>query len=86
MKPRPIWIACLVRGGPFPDERRVYLKTDFGDEWFGFVQVRNLKAHGEGDTDHVAGRIVEDAEGYVVAQVYGSSPASGAIRIGAPTG
>ena len=37
-----VWIPCEVRGGPFPDERRVYVGTEIG-EWFGFVNISQLE-------------------------------------------
>ena len=37
-----VWVPCEVRGGPFPDERMVYIESKVG-EWFGFVNVSELE-------------------------------------------
>jgi len=37
-----VWLPCEVRPGPFPNEKRVYVKL--GDaEWVGFVNTRALR-------------------------------------------
>ena len=37
-----VWVPCEVRPGPFPNERKVYIKLD-NSEWFGFVDVLSYK-------------------------------------------
>ena len=43
IKPRmTVWLPCKIQNGPFPSERRVYVRV--GDsEWFGFVNVEDLQ-------------------------------------------
>jgi hypothetical protein len=73
-----VWIPCEVRGGPFPNERRVYIKTALS-EWFGFVNTSELKKQVlEGD-DEVRATVLANAPDHVVVGIRGQSPASGAI-------
>ena len=74
-----VWIRCKVRGGPFPNERRVYIKTSLG-EWFGFVNISELKNKlVEGD-DRVRAAVISINPDYYVVAIRGQSPASGAIQ------
>lgn len=74
-----VWIPCQVRGGPFPDERRVYVKTQL-TEWFGFVNTSELKNKVATGVDNVRAVVTAVAPDYVVVGIRGQSPASGAIR------
>lgn len=75
-----VWLNCQVKGGPFPNERRVYIKTGLS-EWFGFVNVSELKhkiAEGE---DEVRAVVVDTLPGDLfVVGVRGQSPKGGAIQ------
>lgn len=37
-----IWIPCEVKPGPFSDERVVRVREN-GNDWLGFVQVKQLR-------------------------------------------
>jgi hypothetical protein len=74
-----VWLPCQVRGGPFPNERRVYIKTEIS-EWFGFVNTSELKDKVIEGPDHVRGVVVAVASDHLVIGVRGQSPASGAIQ------
>jgi hypothetical protein len=74
-----VWLPCQVRGGPFPNERRVYIKTEIS-EWFGFVNTSELRAKVQEGDDQVRGVVVSVTPDHVVIGVRGQSPASGAIQ------
>ena len=74
-----VWIPCEVKGGPFPNERRVYVKTDLS-EWFGFVNTSELKKKVSAGWDDVRAIVLAHASDHVVVGIRGQSPASGAIR------
>lgn len=81
-KPRKgdiVAVPCQVKDGPFPDERRIYLKTGYGDEWFGIVTTDKLYNKGATARDLVACRL-ESLKPYTVRPL-GSSPASHPVRI-----
>jgi hypothetical protein len=65
-----VWIPCEVRSGPFPDERRVYLKL--GDhEWMGFVNEAEIR-----DGKSVKATILRVAGNRVLLGIRGTSPTS----------
>lgn len=72
-------VPCEVKSGPFPDERRIYLKTSYGDEWFGFVTTDKLYNKGTSARDLVASKI--ESMRPCTVRPLGSSPASHPIRI-----
>lgn len=74
-----VWIPCKVRGGPFPNERRVYVKTGLG-EWFGFVNVSELKNKLVEGEDRVRAAVISIKPDHYVVAIRGQSPASGAIQ------
>jgi hypothetical protein len=78
-KGMPVWISCDVRGGPFPNERRVLIKTGIS-EWFGFVSTSELKDKVPEGKDHVRAVVVDVKSEYVVVGIRGQSPASGEIQ------
>ena len=74
-----VWIQCHVKGGPFPNERRVYVKTD-SSEWFGFVNVSELKNKVAEGEDQVRA-IVLDAQGnHILVGIRGQSPKGGSVQ------
>ncbi|MGH7815394.1 MAG: hypothetical protein ACREQI_15490 [Candidatus Binataceae bacterium] len=74
-----IWLPCQVRSGPFPDERRVYVSIG-PSEWFGFVNVSELRQGlPEGD-DHVKAMVTGGKGDQVTLGIRGAAPASNAIR------
>jgi len=74
-----VGLPCEVRGGPFPNERRVYIKNDLS-EWFGFVNTSELRYKKTEGKDEVRGVVVTVKPDHVVVGVRGQSPASGAIQ------
>ena len=79
IKGMPVWIPCDVKRGPFPNERRVLVKTD-SSEWFGFVNVSELEKRVETGRDRVRAVVVAVEADHVVVAVRGQSPASGEIQ------
>ncbi len=74
-----VWLSCVVRPGPFPNERRVYVKL--GDsEWFGFVDVSELRDKPSAGTDHVRAVVIAVQPQKIVLGIRGQSPASGPIQ------
>jgi hypothetical protein len=74
-----VWLPCKARGGPFPNERRIYV--EIGDsEWFGFVDVSELKDKGRQESDHVRAIVIATEPGRVVLGIRGQSPASRPIQ------
>ncbi|MBF6560880.1 MAG: hypothetical protein IVW56_11350 [Candidatus Binataceae bacterium] len=73
------WLPCKVRRGPFPNERRVYIKTDTSD-WFGFVSTSELKDKREEGNDYVRALVLTVKTDSVIVQIRGQSPASGPIQ------
>ncbi len=73
-----VWIPCEVRGGPFPNERRVYVKTGLS-EWFGFVSTSELKQGVLEGHDSVRGVVADVSNDNIVIGIRGQSPSSGAI-------
>jgi hypothetical protein len=74
-----VWLPCEVRGGPFPNERRVLVRTDTS-EWFGFVNVSELQKKVQAGSDRVRAVIVAVEPNHVIVAVRGQSPASGEIQ------
>ncbi len=74
-----VWIPCEVKGGPFPNERRVLVKTDLS-EWFGFVNTSELEKKVAEGTDRVRAIVAAVESDYVVVGIKGQSPASGEIQ------
>lgn len=74
-----VWIPCEVRSGPFPNERRVYVKTGMS-EWFGFVRTSELKDKVSEGEDRVQAVVLAVEPDRVVVGVRGQSPASGMIQ------
>jgi len=74
-----VWIDCEVRGGPFPNERRVLVKTDT-TEWFGFVSVSELEKKVPEGKDRVRAIVTSVEPNYAIVEVRGQSPASGEIQ------
>lgn len=71
-----VWVPCEVRGGPFPDERMVYIESKVG-EWFGFVNVSELEDRVPRGKDRVRGAILAIKPGSVIVLgIQGQSPAS----------
>ena len=68
-----IWLPCEVRRGPFPDERIVYVKTTRG-EWFGFVNVKELKNKVASGQDFVRGVVLAVGSDHIVVGIEGQSP------------
>jgi hypothetical protein len=73
------WLPCEVKKGPFPNERRVYIKTETSD-WFGFVSTTELKDKREEGKDHVRATVLAIEPDSVIVQIRGQSPASGPIQ------
>ena len=73
-----IWFPCEVRGGPFQNERRVYVKTT-KSEWFGFVDVSDLKEAVDG-TYRVRAVVLAVGPREVVLGIRGQSPAGDPIQ------
>lgn len=74
-----VWLRCEVRQGPFPNERRVYVKLG-QSEWFGFVgtaELRNKVLEGQ---DQVRALVLAVQPQEVVLGIRGQSPASGPIQ------
>lgn len=74
-----IWIRCEVKPGPFPNERRVYVKLD-ENEWFGFVDVSQLEKQGKESPDRVRATVLAVQNDKVVIGIHGQAPASGPIE------
>jgi hypothetical protein len=74
-----IWIPCEVRSGPFPNERRAYIKLD-GTEWFGFVDVSQLKNKVQEGEDYVRATIIGIRKERIALGIHGQAPASGPIE------
>jgi hypothetical protein len=74
-----VWVPCEVRSGPFPNERRVLIKTEI-TEWFGFVNTSELENKILQGHDRVRGIVAEVKPSYVVIAVRGQSPSSGEIQ------
>jgi len=74
-----IWLPCEVRGGPFPDERRVYVRSAIG-EWFGFVNVSELDKKVPSGKDRVRGIILEIEATRAIIGINGQSPISKVFR------
>ncbi len=72
-KGKSIWLPCEVRGGPFPDERIVYVKSKLG-EWFGFVNVKELKNKTQSGKDYVRGVVLGVSSDHIVVAIEGQSP------------
>ena len=70
-----VWIPCEVRGGPFPNERRIYLKLG-NHEWFGFVDVSQLQKGVKEGSDYVKARVLAIQNEKVVLGIRGQSPTS----------
>ncbi len=70
-----VWLPCEVRGGPFPDERRVFVPSELGD-WFGFVNVSELKNKAKEGPDQVKAFVLAVESDRVVVGINGQSPAS----------
>jgi hypothetical protein len=74
-----VWIPCEVQSGPFPNERRVYVKLD-DSEWFGFVDVSQLKEKVPQGTDCVQATVLGIQNQRVVLGIHGQAPASGPLE------
>lgn len=75
-----VWLPCEVRGGPFPDERKVYVSSAIGD-WFGFVNTSELDKKVAEGRDRVRGIILTiEPNQVVVVGINGQSPASKALK------
>jgi hypothetical protein len=74
-----MWIPCEVKSGPFPNERRVYIKLD-DMEWFGFVDVSQLKEKVPQGHDFVRATVIGVQKERVVLGIHGQAPASGPIE------
>lgn len=74
-----IWIPCEVKGGPFPNERRAYLKLN-GTEWFGFVDVSQLKDKVPEGHDFVRATVIGVQKERVALGIHGQAPASSPIE------
>jgi hypothetical protein len=74
-----IWVPCQVNSGPFPDERRVYVKTGI-DEWFGFVNISELEKKVERGEDRVHALVLDLQPNLMIVGINGQSPASKVLR------
>jgi hypothetical protein len=72
-----LWIPCEVRGGPFPNERRVFVETDFS-KWFGFVDLSELRD--EDGKKFVRAVVLAVGPTHIVLGICGQSPANGPIK------
>ncbi|HVA81435.1 MAG TPA: hypothetical protein VNF29_10970 [Candidatus Binataceae bacterium] len=70
-----VWIPCEVKGGPFPNERRVYIKIE-KSEWFGFVDVSQLRKGVTDGSDDVQAKVLAVQNEKVVLGIRGQSPTS----------
>jgi hypothetical protein len=70
---REFWLPCEVSGGPFPDERIVYVQTKLG-EWVGFVNESELEKKVQKGDDRVRGVVLSVREDVVVIGIQGQSP------------
>ncbi|MGH7780897.1 MAG: hypothetical protein ACREQR_13845 [Candidatus Binataceae bacterium] len=73
------WLPCKVKGGPFPNERRVYVQTGIS-EWFGFVSVDELERKTNEGLDRVRAVVLGVTPDHVIVGIRGQSPASGAVQ------
>lgn len=74
-----VWIPCEVRTGPFPNERRIYVKLD-NSEWFGFVDDSQLQEKVAQGKDYVRATVIGIRDERVVLGIRGQSPASPPIE------
>lgn len=71
-----IWLPCGIQSGPFPNERRVYLKVE-GSEWSGFVSTSELIEAEK----RVRATVLRVGPGdWMVVGIRGNSPASRPIE------
>jgi hypothetical protein len=71
-----VWLPCEIRPGPFSSERRVLVRTAY-DEWFGFVDISDLRE----DKNLVRATVAAiHNDGRVTLAIRGHSPASHAVR------
>jgi hypothetical protein len=69
-----IWLACEVRGGPFPDERIIHVRGSQGGDWHGFVNVRQLKTGVNSGQDRVQGLVLAVEKNHLVVGIEGQTP------------
>jgi hypothetical protein len=74
-----ILLPCEVNGGPFPDERRIYVNTGI-DEWFGFVNISELENKVARGKDRVRALVLDIQPTLATVGINGQSPASKALR------
>jgi hypothetical protein len=74
-----IWVPCEVNGGPFPDERRVYVNTEI-DEWFGFVNISELDKKVKHGKDRVRALVLDIQPALMIVGINGQSPASKVLK------
>jgi hypothetical protein len=74
-----VWLPCEVKGGPFPNERRIYVNID-ESEWFGFVDISQLKAKVDEGADYIRAVVTGVQPERVVLSIRGHSPASNPIQ------
>jgi hypothetical protein len=74
-----VWLPCRVRPGPFPNERKVYVKVG-ESEWFGFVDVSQLRENAVPGTSYVRALVIAVQPSNVVLGIRGQSPASGPLQ------
>jgi hypothetical protein len=74
-----VWLPCEVGGGPFPNERRIYVKLD-NSEWFRFVDLSQLKDKVQQGSDLVRATVIGVQDERVVLGIHGQAPASGPIE------
>jgi len=72
-----VWVPCEVREGPFPNEKRVYIKMA-GAEWFGFVGEQNIRAAGPGFS--VRATVIHIGHDSIVLKISGQSPTNRALK------
>src|SRR5438309_282115 len=74
-----VWVLCEIRSGPFPNELRVYIKLD-DHEWFGFVDLSQLRDKVDEGTDYVRATIIAIQDERVVLGIRGETPVSRPIE------
>jgi hypothetical protein len=76
-----VWLPCEVRPGPFPNERKVYIHAE-SSEWFGFVDISQLKEKVEEGEDAIRATVIGVQAERVVLGIRGQAPASRPIETG----
>ena len=74
-----LWLPCLVRPGPFSNERVVLVKDEDND-WGGFVDIQRLQLDKDETTGKVLAEVVEIDGDSFSAHIVGHAIRSGVFR------